>query len=88
MGSTTKFQKHHIIITPGVIEWQIYVGNNCSKIHFVGQTLFLAENSEIVIFAIFLVFECNFLLLKKGMHWLGPGSKIGLNEKLGKFKET
>ena len=22
------------------------------------------------------------------MHWLGPGSKIGLNDKLGKFKET
>ena len=26
-------------------------------------------------------------MLKKGMHWLGPGSKMGLNEKLGNFKE-
>ena len=29
----------------------------------------------------------NFLLLKKSMHWLGQGSKIAMNEKLGKFKD-
>ena len=39
-----------------------------------GHTIFLAENSEILIFAI--------SLLKKGkMHWLGQGFKIGLNAK-------
>ena len=38
------------------------------------------EISEIVIFAISSVFECNFVLLKKCMHWLGQGSKFGLNE--------
>ena len=58
-----------------------------TMIVIVGQKKMFAENSEIIIFAIPAVFECNFLL-KKGMHWLGPGSKIGHNEKLGKFKET
>ena len=27
------------------------------------------------------------VLFKKGMHWLGLGSKIGPNEKKGKFTE-
>ena len=58
-----------------------------------GQNLFLAENSEIVILAISAVSGhiCSilmwFLLLNKGMHWLGPGSKIVFNEKWDKFKE-
>ena len=43
-----------------------------------GQKLFLA----------YLHFFNLIFFLKKGMHWLGPGSKIGLNEMLGKFKET
>ena len=30
----------------------------------------------------------RFFLLKKGIHWLDPGSKIGLNAKLGRFKDT
>ena len=48
----------------------------------------LAENSEIMIFAISSVFERILLLLKRGMHWIGPGSKIGLDEKLSKYTET
>ena len=32
--------------------------------------------------------NAGFFLVKKSMHWLGPESKIGLNEKIVKFKET
>ena len=53
-----------------------------------GQTLFLAENSEIPIFAISWAWEGKKEKKKRSMHWLGQGFEIGLNEKLGRFKET
>ena len=54
----------------------------------IGQKFSLAENSEIHIFAIFSVFKGHIFEEKKGRHWLGPGFKIGINEKFGKFMET
>ena len=54
----------------------------------MGKNNFFAENSEILIFAISLVYDLNFLLLKKRLALAWTGTKIGLNEKLGKFKET
>ena len=53
-----------------------------------GQKLFLPENSEIRIFAIFLVRKGNFFLLKKGMYQPGPGFEFGLTEKLGRCKKS
>ena len=44
----------------------------------VGQKLFLAENSEILIFAISLVFYLDFCCWKKGLHWLGLDPKLAL----------
>ena len=46
-----------------------------------GQKLFLPESSEILIFAIFLLWKGNFFLLKKGMYQPGPGFEFGLTEK-------
>ena len=49
-----------------------------------GAKIIFGGKLTILIFAICSVFEfLNFI--KKGMHWLGLGSKIGLHEKLGKF---
>ena len=45
-----------------------------------GQKLFLAENSEIPIFTITSKLEGKKNLRKKGMHWLGQGTQIGINE--------
>ena len=42
---------------------------------------FLIGKKDIII-AIYLIF----FSYKKGIHWLGTGSKIGPNKKLGKFK--
>ena len=66
-----------------VFYFRVKTGCNClAKVYVTtGKKLFLAKNSEIIISAISSVFEGNLLLLKKGMHWFGPGSKIGLNEK-------
>ena len=47
------------------------------------EKIILAENSEFIIFAI-----SSDFFLKKGMHGLDSGSKICVNEKLGRFKET
>ena len=43
---------------------------------------------RIYIFPIYSVFEFFKKIVKKCMHWLGPVSQIGLNDKLGKFKKT
>ena len=49
-----------------------------------GQKLFLAENSEILIFAIYLVWKGHFFVEK--VH--GLGFLFGLTEKLGRYKES
>ena len=52
-----------------------------------GHKLFCAENSEFPIFAISLVYDLDIFVEKRiALAW--TGSKIGLNEKLSKFKET
>ena len=52
-----------------------------------GQQLFLAEDSENPILTISKKFEVFCFVLKKIIHWLGQGFKVGLDEKGGKIKE-
>ena len=67
---------------------QIYENGNTFTcyVYIHGQKLFLAENSEIHIFAMYLVWKCHFLL-KNGMYHPGLGFQFGLTEKLGRWKE-
>ena len=51
-----------------------------------GQPIFLAKNSEFIFFLPYLQY-LNLIFLGH-WRWLGPGSKIDPNEKLGKLKET
>ena len=53
-----------------------------------GQKLFLRENSEFLILAIFSVLKEEKISNKKGMRRLGRGFKIGLNKNGSKFRET
>ena len=53
----------------------------------MGNKSFMAENSEIPILTISRKLEVYFFVLKKKIHWLGRGFKIGLDEKGGKIKE-
>ena len=72
-----------------VIEFSWMYGRDHTLAHVAepGQKKFLAENSEILFFHIISVLF-RFLLLKKRLALAWTGSKIGLNEKWGKFKET
>ena len=66
-----------------------YKLHKCQKYLLIvrkSQKLNLSENSEFIIFCCIFSIWIRFFLTVC-MHWIGSGSKIGLNEKLGKFYE-